>query len=412
MLKNKEDFILGINHRKINNRASTYAQIIRNERLRRHMTLEDASKDICSVSYLCKLENSVIKTNETFVRSLCERFNLNYDSISTVEIENLVEEVVKLVFLKKDGEVEDLYQKNLNIPFNSGTQIVKCFYYLQKNKFKDFEEEVKLLDNIKYTLTDVESIALLYLIILYNMNKHNYLEAYNYLKLIDLIKINNKYLNYLILEANILVSYNINNYCRLINSYMEYDKYDMVGYPLGRKIISKMINNVFMSDEFPNEVLDDVNALDLSIIPIDSKLDVIYYIMIIRMKNGQLTNIFREIIDKNYCYDARFMGLLAYICYNVNKKSLYKELLSITENYVFDDVDTIHQKFVYFILLYSTTKNKDDIVKYMKDQINPYLDIEINPLYNKIYKKIYLEHLLSTSKYKESYYFLSQHMNY
>ena len=103
------------------------------------------------------------------------------------------------------------------------------------------------------------------------------------------------------------------------------------------------------------------------------------------------------------------MGLLAYIAYMVNKKSLYKELLSLLETYVFEDVDAIHQKFVYFIVLYATSKNKDDVIKYLKEHINPHIETEINPIYNRIYKKIYLEHTVNASKYKESYYFLANH---
>lgn len=409
MLKNKEDFIMGINSRKINNDSSTYAQIIRNERLRRHMTLEDASKDICSVSYLCKLENSTIRTNETFVRSLCERFCIDYDVIDKAEIENIVQEAIKFVFLKKDNEVEDLYKKIENLPFNSRTQIVKCFYLLQRADYQTFKEEVKYLDNIKYTLTDIESVTLIYLVVLYYIGIHNYNEAYKYLKLSDMIKVNNKFLKYLLLEANILVSYNINNYCRLINSYIQYERIDITGYPLGRKLVAKMINNAFMCEEYPSEVLDDINNLDMQIVPCDSKLDIIYYMMIIKIKNGHLSELFREMIDKSYYFDARFMGLLAYIAYMVNKKSLYKELLSLLETYVFEDVDAIHQKFVYFIVLYATSKNKDDVIKYLKEHINPHIETEINPIYNRIYKKIYLEHTVNASKYKESYYFLANH---
>lgn len=406
MLKNVEDFIMGINNRKILNEVSTYAQIIRNERLRRHMTLEDASKDICSVSYLCKLENSTIKTNETFVKSLCERFSIDYDGINNAEIDNIVEDCIRNVFLKKDGEVDDLYKKIENLPFNSRTQLVKCFYLLQVGDYLKFDEEIKYLDNVKYTLTEIESITLIYLIVQYYILKHNYKEAYKYLKLSDLLKINNKYLKYLILEANIIVSYNINNYCRLINSYLKYEKIDTSCYPMGRKLLTKMINNAFVCNEYPNEVLDDINGLDLDVIPTDSKLDVLYYIMIIKIKNGNLEELFRDIINKSYYYDARFMGLLAYMAFLINKKSIYKELLTLLETYIFEDEDLIHQRFVYFIVLYVTSKNKDEVIKYMKEQILPYMNIEINPLYNSIYKKIYLQHTINASKYKESYYFL------
>ena len=44
-----------------------------------HMTLEEASKDICSISYLSKLENNIIVPNDVFVNQLKRRFCLQED---------------------------------------------------------------------------------------------------------------------------------------------------------------------------------------------------------------------------------------------------------------------------------------------------------------------------------------------
>ena len=45
----------------------------------------------------------------------------------------------------------------------------------------------------------------------------------------------------------------------------------------------------------------------------------------------------------------------------------------------------------------------------MKEQINPYLYDEVIPLYNDVYKEIYLDYMSNTSKYKESYYYLKRY---
>jgi hypothetical protein len=43
------------------NKNYLYSQIIKNERLKRHMTLEEMAKGICSISYLCKVEKNTIE---------------------------------------------------------------------------------------------------------------------------------------------------------------------------------------------------------------------------------------------------------------------------------------------------------------------------------------------------------------
>lgn len=409
MIKNKEEFVLGLSTRKFEPVSSVCAQMLKNERLKRKMTLEEASRDICSVSYLCKLENSQIKTNDEYVKALCDRYSISYNTLSEATTVNYVDEVIKNVFLGKDSEIESLYEKVENLGFSSNIQIVKCFYYLQKNEYKQFENGIKALDDIKFTLNETEGATLIYLVILYNMMRFNYNEAYRYLKLLDLVKISNKKLHYLILEASIEIAYYTKNASRLFISYGEYEKIDYVGYPITRKVVTKMIYNAFICKEYPNEVLDDINLIDFNDIPGNARLDVAYFMTIIKMRRGNLFTIFKDIVEKTYYLDSRFMGLLACICYRINSTTLNKELLKLVEGFNFSSSDAVHQKFVCFILLYVTSKDKSDLIKYMKDQINPYMYEEVIPLYNDIYKEIYLEYMTDTSKYKESYYFLKKY---
>lgn len=409
MIKNKEEFVLGLSNRKFEPVSSVCAQMLKNERLRRKMTLEEASRDICSVSYLCKLENSQIKTNDDYVKALCDRYSISYNTLSEATTVNYVDEVIKNVFLGKDSEIEVLYEKVDKLGFSSNIQIVKCFYYLQKNEYKKFENAIKELDEVKYTLNETEGVTLIYLVVLYNMLRYNYNEAYRYLKLLDLVKVTNKKLYYLILEASIEISYYTKNASRLFVSYNEYEKIDYVGYPIARKVIIKMIYNAYICKEYPNDVLDDINLIDFNDIPSNARLDVAYYVTLIKIRKGNLLKIFKDIVEKTYYLDPRFLGILAYICYKLNSTSLYKELLKIVEGYSFVNSDNIHQKFVCFMLLYISTKDKGELMKYMKEQINPYLYDEVIPLYNDVYKEIYLDYMSNTSKYKESYYYLKRY---
>lgn len=410
MLKNKEIFILGINKRKINNEVTTYAQIIKSERLKRHLTLEEASKDICSVSYLCKLENSTIKTNETFIKSLCERFSLNYNALNDAALDSVVNDLIKYLFYNRYSDLYALYEKVERLPSNSGAKLVKGFYYLFNHRYLDLEDEINKLDVIKFTLTESESILLIYLIVLYNIFIYNFLEAYHYLKLIDMIRIENKQLEYMLIEANILVSYNIDNSRRMLKAYEKYEMIGDVAYPIGRRLFIKMIYYSFLSKEYPYECIDDVNNININEVPNESKIDILYYKALINLNTisnkTKKNDLFRKIINEMNYLDARFLGLLAYICYKEDDEDYYKELMSICENYYFQDYDIIHQRFVCFILMYHTTKQKESILKYLKEEIVPIMKVEMIPLYRDVYRDIYSSLLVQNSKYKDAYYFI------
>ena len=49
-------------------------------------------------------------------------------------------------------------------------------------RFK-INNEVKYLDNIKYTLTDIESVTLIYLVVLYYIGIHNYIKLTMFIEL-------------------------------------------------------------------------------------------------------------------------------------------------------------------------------------------------------------------------------------
>lgn len=408
MIKNIMDFVAGISNREFNRESSIYAQILKNERIKRKMTLETMAKDICSVSYLCKLENSLVKRNDCFVKALFEKVNLNFDRISTDLTEELCDEILKAVFLRREDEVERLFDKVDGLPFSSSSEIIKCFYYLQKRDFEKYKEEFKLLEKIKFTLAETEAITLLYLVILYYMSIYDFKKAYEYLTLLDILNIENKELKYLVSEANLYTAFHLKNYKRFFLVYNQYEKITDSGYPTGRRIINKMLYNVVISSEYLGYVLDDVNSINLEDIPQTYKLDIMYYLLQIKMIKGDKKELFWEIINNTFYYDSRFLGLLAVICYLENDEELYKRLLELAEKYHFLEEDSIHQRFVFFVLLYKTSGSNNDFLRYIKEEIISKLDNESYPIYDDIYKEIYLRLLLSTSKYKESFYFLEK----
>ncbi len=54
---------------------------IKNRRMNNLQTLEALSQDVCSVSYLCKVEQNKIEPNKAFLRELCSRLELSDDKV-------------------------------------------------------------------------------------------------------------------------------------------------------------------------------------------------------------------------------------------------------------------------------------------------------------------------------------------
>ena len=76
MISNYEEFINSINYKGINNRGSIYAQIIKGERIKQNKTLEEVASGICSISYLCKLENYMIYPPQNLVKQVFGKMSI------------------------------------------------------------------------------------------------------------------------------------------------------------------------------------------------------------------------------------------------------------------------------------------------------------------------------------------------
>ena len=87
MITKLHKFVHSIQNNRKCNKNYLYSQIIRNERSRKKMTLQEISKGICSVSYLCKLEKNDIIPDESYVRAIFERANIDYNLVGNI-IEN------------------------------------------------------------------------------------------------------------------------------------------------------------------------------------------------------------------------------------------------------------------------------------------------------------------------------------
>ena len=129
---------------------------IRNRRISLQRTLLSVSDKICSVSYLCKLENNKIAANFLYVRELCNRVDLSEDKIDALfNLKNALINVSKCYFKHDYDSIKKAIDegKGLN---NYRYQIIQLIYYLSVSDLYNALTLYKSIIKLVSTLTDFD----------------------------------------------------------------------------------------------------------------------------------------------------------------------------------------------------------------------------------------------------------------
>ncbi|MBQ6783389.1 MAG: helix-turn-helix domain-containing protein [Acholeplasmatales bacterium] len=152
-----------INERLVNDRVSLdiyyiVGTEIRARRYRLGMTLEALADGICSLSYLCKVENCKIQPNRQFLAELCDRLELTMDQVDTLL--DLRDALVLCIsdFLQGSSENIDLYFEK-GKPFdNYRYSIIKFIYYLYHHDLPNANKVYLDLIQISQTMREFDFV--------------------------------------------------------------------------------------------------------------------------------------------------------------------------------------------------------------------------------------------------------------
>lgn len=401
MISKIEKLDILLNVKKDFNKHYLYSQILKNERTKRRLTLSEMAKGICSISYLCKFERNSIVADENYIRAIFERVNLDYNKVGLNIIEDGVKNIIKAYLNNHYTEIEKIYEMIDDTLFNAQNYLIKGFYFLIKEKYIEFKEIIATIDNIKETLMKEDIGVFMFLVIEYYIKTHQFSEAYKYLKYLEPMNFDFDELNWLIYEQQMVVGYNLKKYPLVYSFYNKLMGNYNIGYPSKRQLIIRLMLLDFQAHEYFSNVINEVNHLE-----IDEKdyfyYDLIYWKSLIMLKGGMWTDVYDILIEKNLTFDVRFIGLLLYTVDLINKEEYIKKAVEIATNYDFKENDTIHQKFVRFMLIKFGSEKKYSLIEYLRFNIIPYNGTYTHHLYSDVYEKHYVEYLCKTSKYKEA----------
>ena len=401
MIKNLQKFIRQLKEKGVSCRGSIVSQILKNERIKRNLTLNELAEGVCSVSYLSKLENCLIKSNDLFYTQLFEKMDIDFNMVNLEEYENLLEEVIKYYFLNDYDNIYKIYNELKSVPNNTNISLVNCFYYLKNSEYDLFMKSFNELSEVKECLGYFEGITYIYLAIAFYIQNYNFEKALDYLHSIEMLEINNRYLNYLLIEANIYVSAMYDKPSRLLVYYNKLNDLSFIGYPNGKRIEMRLLYNLVISDEFLYDALEEIETINFNEIPDDNRFNVLYYIYLIKLKTKNYKYIFEDIYKKGYFIESRFLGLMGYCAYWLNDDELYKTIFDIVSNYTFNENDAYHQQFICFLLMYSSNTNDNDLISYLRNEVVGQIKNRYLYLYNEIFVDVYMG-LLKKLKLKKT----------
>ena len=167
--------------------GTTVGSIVRWQRKCKNMTLHEGAEGICSISYLSKVENSLIEPSEEILENLKKRFEI--ETLIDYDIKRYdqhYDDIIKTIFnfKKTSSFYKDMY---FDLEDYKSKLILYC-YYIDHNNLDDAKSLFKFLEVevAKFTHKEVNLFFFMTALLLYKEGK--YYLALEVLKLTNIIK--------------------------------------------------------------------------------------------------------------------------------------------------------------------------------------------------------------------------------
>lgn len=159
---------------------------LKRSRTKQSHTLSYVADDVCSVSYLCKIEKNQLKPNRYLLRELCKKLNIDAPKISTLfELKELLKKVTELFYREDMEELELIFQK-CNCFDNYKSKLIDFIYYLSQRKIYDAIELSTELLKITNLMQESELNLFILFYSILKFYQEEYLEALDHLLLLEI----------------------------------------------------------------------------------------------------------------------------------------------------------------------------------------------------------------------------------
>lgn len=305
-LKNIKDLIAKRKETGPVEESNYLSSVIKNRRTELKLTLSDTTHDICSEAFLSKVERNLMNPKNERVEMLCERLDLDYNTLINLESNDRIEKMINL-FMKDDYEsIINIEDETLKGVFIAQDEIIKCYKYFINKDFKSLHLSIINIDNVKECLSDIELFALLLILFETYFYTMQYSKAKEYMNYIINIKSkDDKYILF-IKERNFILS------CKMNMSNIEYlfedIKKNFQLYSMDKQI-SLLIhyNETLNTEKAYNYILD----MESKYIPKNIKKEYNYAKILLLTKLNKNVDAMKQIIECGEIH-IRFACLYAY----------------------------------------------------------------------------------------------------
>jgi len=349
------------------NHHDNIGSILKHHRLKRNLTLEDSAEGICSISYLSKIENSLIRPSPKYLLQLEERYQANFQFENTHHTEILQQLIENIFYQHAEFMDEETFEEE-----NYQTKLNHLGYFVSHHNYLRAKEKHNELNPYIKNLNDLELAFYIYLTAIILVQEGRLYEAFTLLYF-PKVDIKNIYLNTLIDIQKICLATRMHhhpyislNYESLLTNLIENEFYDQVHQ-------IKFFYLQYLMDYIPENKLENyltkskhINKEQLQYL----KAKYLYQ----QMQYEAAYDMINELVSIDF--KSYILGLM--ILNKLKAKKIINKLLLMH----FESYDDHYQTFInYLKIKYSNGQNVESQIEFIRSQVLKYRDLPDEVMY-------------------------------
>lgn len=342
------------------NNQDDFGSILKHQRKELKMTLEESAEGICSISYLSKVENNLIRPSDKYIDLFEERYKVNLKNSKIDVYDSIAEQIIDSFYYQTELNLDNKYFSGVNYRsklYNLGYLVSKNNYIEAKNMYIEFSPYIKNLSTKEVPLC-------LFFISKILSYEGRYKDAFNLLMNFS-PKSTNLKVNSIIKKEKLYLSLTVKNhpyislnYNKIINELIENESYDLV-HDLKFRYINYLIpkiNHIVLA----NTLKKTVNL---------NKLQKDYLLARHDYINMAYEKAYKRILGYEK-YNVDYYMLALFIFNKANKREEIQELLkSPVEHLNVDQMNIIE------FLNYKHFDQEQKLLEHLKSKVLKYSDL-------------------------------------
>lgn len=389
------------NRHKFNAQADL-SLFLKRRRLELGIKLEELSNGICSTSYLSRIENALVDVDDSYMKALFEKMNIDYDEVRENRSRNLYHEIMKANIMYDYNRIEELVSHAIKCKsyIDLEIELFLLFFNIVKENYEEARKILLKIDAVQKGLSGVELIFYLYCFAMYAYKTNQTKKAYQQMLILAGVNYDDVFMESCIYDLGIDIMEKVG--CKELcwKYYHQLEKIAIMPLFGGRLHLHKLklllFESIINKDIVISEFEEKSKYLDL-----DNKVikeDYLYHLALVYYNNKDYVEVVNLL--KENMLSARITSVIASSLIKEQNINNYHSIIDLVDNYKYTKHETYYMEFCKFIKLVIDGNPDYFLLNYIKNILlinNNYYDYIIE----KEKRKYYAGLLISCGKYKE-----------